>query len=222
MPAPSHLVLERLREDVEAVCPIVDIKIGLRADRDTWTFTPAPSATAPQIAAGEAVVAAFQDTDAAHEAWLEALEGAILGSPRIKRLGAAFNTSSNALADVTGLSFPLKAGLHYAFRFVGAYTSAAGTTGLALAINGPAASVFGAIAQIHESATAVRGGATPNYNTALTGQNSGGGTRLPWWIEGTVTTTAAGVLVLRAASEVNGSQVTLTAASFGRVERAVA
>lgn len=183
------------------------------------TYT-AVGATGQQIADADAAIAAFDWDDAQALASFEETQHlAVIGASMARRLGNPQSTSSNVLQDVPGLAFHLAAGRHYAFRFVGAYTAAAGATGIALAVNGPAAAaVFGVAAQIHESGTAVRGGATGSYNTPLTSQNSGGANPLPWWIEGTITTTAAGVLVLRFASEVNGSQVTLTRGTFGRVD----
>lgn len=60
---------DRLSESVRAACPVLVVRVGRRADRSTWTFDPDPSATAQQVAAAQAVIDSFADTDAAQAAW---------------------------------------------------------------------------------------------------------------------------------------------------------
>jgi hypothetical protein len=49
----------RLHDALAAVCPVAGVSIGDRADRSTWRVSYAPEATAAQIAAAQAVLAAF-------------------------------------------------------------------------------------------------------------------------------------------------------------------
>jgi hypothetical protein len=206
-------VTQRLLEAVQAAVPAVaEVSVGTIGVPATVTVRPAS-----QQAAAQATIDAFDWSGATHALWLEQQNGALVGRTTAKRLAAAANSSSNALADVTGLSFQLKPNTHYAFEFVGAYTSAAGTTGLSLAVNGPASpALVRAVAQIHESATAVRGGAASAYNATLTGTSSGSATPLPFFIQGNISTGAAGgTFTLRFASEVNNSQVSIAAGSYG-------
>jgi hypothetical protein len=60
-------------------------------------------------------------------------------NPPVNRLAADLTSSAVALADVTGLSFPVLADKDYLFEFDIIYRSAVVTTGITLAVNGPAA-----------------------------------------------------------------------------------
>lgn len=57
----------RLHEAIAAACPITGVRV---TGASSGTFQPAPSATAQQIAAGDAALAAFDWSQAAHDAWL--------------------------------------------------------------------------------------------------------------------------------------------------------
>lgn len=46
-----------LHDAIAEVCPVISVRIGDADDRATWTWTPAASATQPQIAAGDNVIA---------------------------------------------------------------------------------------------------------------------------------------------------------------------
>lgn len=178
-------------------------------------------ATQPQRDAAAAFLAAFDWTDgAAYDLWAAARTGNPVLRHAMVRLGSPQQRTLTSLADVPGLSFQLKPNTHYAFSFVGAYTAAAATTGLALAVNGPASpAVLGAVACIAESATATRQGVGVAYDTPLTGTASGGATRMPFWVDGNISTNAAGgTFALRFASEVNGSAVTILAGSMGELK----
>jgi hypothetical protein len=48
-----------LRTTLVAVCPIDSVRIGDPNDKTTWSFDPSPSATADQIAAANAALAAL-------------------------------------------------------------------------------------------------------------------------------------------------------------------
>jgi hypothetical protein len=58
-------LLERLHADVSAVCPILGVRLSPPA------YDPDPSATAEQLAAADAVLAAFDPSDEAQAAWEE-------------------------------------------------------------------------------------------------------------------------------------------------------
>lgn len=45
-----------------AVCPIKDVRVGLAADRSTWTFVPDPIATQPQIDAANNLITTLSTT----------------------------------------------------------------------------------------------------------------------------------------------------------------
>jgi hypothetical protein len=57
----SDTLAARLDEAIKAVCPIVGVRIGNKADKQTWQFLP-DGATAPQIAAAQAVINGFTTT----------------------------------------------------------------------------------------------------------------------------------------------------------------
>lgn len=205
-------MLNRLHEAINAAGVAA---VGVRGAQGAVTVDPANLQ-----AAAQATIDAFDWSQAAHDLWLSARTGSPVLRHSMVRLGTSRNNSTNVLADVTGLSFELKPNTHYAFSFTGAYTAAAGTTGLSLAVNGPASpSVLGVVACIAESATATRQGVGVAYNTALTGTASGGATRMPFWIDGNITTGASGgTFTLRFASEVNGNQVTILQGSMGELK----
>lgn len=59
----------RLLEQVRAVCPGAEVRVGRRAVRDTWELVPAVGNTQPQIDAGNAVIDGFVDTPEAQAEW---------------------------------------------------------------------------------------------------------------------------------------------------------
>lgn len=204
----------RLDAALAAVCPIH----GTSGDPPVIQFK--AEATAPQQSAATAALASFDFSQAADDLWTAQQSNAVVGRIAPVRLTANRVNSTNVLADVTDLAFQLLPNRHYVFNFAGAYTAAAGTTGLSLAINGPASpTLFRLLGRIAEGATAIRQGAASAYNTAITGANSGGATAMPFWIEGNISTGAAGgLLQLRFASEVNASAVTVLAGSWGELK----
>lgn len=127
--------------------------------------------------------------------------------------------TSGTFVNVADLAFELSPASSYKFKFTGGYTTAAGTTGLQLAVNGPASPAFVRyVGQIHTTATAVLGGAGAAYDAAIAATASGGATALPFAIEGSITTGAAGgPFSLRARSEVGGSAVTILRGSIGEL-----
>jgi hypothetical protein len=210
-------MLDRLDSAIKAAGIPID---GVSGEQGSIVIQFRPEATAQNQTDAAAIVAAFDWSDAAHNAWLAEQRAATVGRINLVRLAANRVNSTNVLADVTDLSFPLKPNSHYVFAFTGAYTAQAGTTGLSLGMNGPVSpALFRLIGAIAESATATRQGATGAFNTALTGTASGGATALPFWLEGNISTNAAGgMLQLRFASEVNGSTVTILAGSWGELK----
>lgn len=143
------------------------------------------------------------------------------GFPRFARSTANQTLSSNALADVTTLSFSVSAGVTYKFKFNVIYTSAATTTGIRLGLTAPAitslaatvnvpsgvdgtASIFGGT--INSSGDSVVSTATPVANTVHYGV-----------VEGVIVPSASGTVQLRGATEVNASNVIIRAGSFVEV-----
>jgi hypothetical protein len=207
----------RLHAAVAAVCPIRGVSVG------AWTpGTPAavsvqydPAATQGQQTAAQTAVSAFDWTQAAQDAFDAQQAGATLGRATGVRLTVDRSSTSTAFADVTGLALPLAAGQSYAFQFDGAYTAAAATTGLQLALNGPSFSSLAAVFEVYESATTPRVAVAAAYDVGVNGTASAAATALPFRIFGNVTTTAAGLMVVRGRSEVSGSAVTVKAGSYG-------
>ena len=58
---------QRLHETIAAACPIVGVRL---TGASSGAFDAAPGATGPQIAAGNAALAGFDWSAAAHDAWL--------------------------------------------------------------------------------------------------------------------------------------------------------
>lgn len=207
---------ERLLEAVRAAVPAVTgVAVGTLGVSASVAVEPAD-----QQAAAQATINAFDWSESARNLWLAARTGNPVLRHAVVRLAASEVNSTNVLADVPGLSFQLKPNSHYSFTFIGGYTAAAGTTGLSLSVNGPASpSVLGVVGCIATSAIATTQGVGVAYNTPLTGSASGGATRLPFWVDGNISTGAAGgTFVLRFASEVNGSAVTILAGSMGELK----
>jgi hypothetical protein len=129
------------------------------------------------------------------------------------------STSSAAFVNCTDLSFQLAANTSYKFKFTGAYTAAAATTGLQLSVNGPGAPTFVRfVGVISTTTTSVFYGVGAAYDAAIANVNSGGATALPFSIEGSITTDAtAGLFSLRFRSEVGGSNVTILRGSIGEL-----
>jgi hypothetical protein len=123
------------------------------------------------------------------------------------------NGSANTISDVTGLSFSVTSGTTYRFRAVIAYTSAATTTGSRWAINGPATSLLNYTSNYTLTATTQ----TINYASAYDTPSASNATSLTAGnvavIEGVVTPSASGTVVVRFASEVSSSAITAKAGS---------
>lgn len=169
----------------------------------------------------EATLNAVVWSPAIQAQWTEAQVASNVGSVNIKRLTVPRSTNVNpAWQNVTGLEWPLLANKHYAFSFDGAYTTAAATTGLQLAITGPTSPTALAFnIEIAESVTAWRSASVSAYDTGGLGTGSAAATPLPFHVAGTISTGAnTGTLQLRFRSEVNGSQVTIGALSYSELK----
>lgn len=210
MPAlPQHA--PRLLEAIRAVVPAVErVAIGIAGDSSTVTVEPAN-----QQAAAQATINAFDWAQATDDLFAQRKNTRQIGRSTAVRLTADRATTSTGYGDVTGLSFDLDANAHYAFTFNGAYDAAAATTGCQLALNGPANSFLAVAFEMFTATNAVLAAVAAAYDTGINPTGSGGATLLPFRIFGNLTTTAAGLLVVRFRSEVNASQVRIRRGSYG-------
>lgn len=204
-------MLERLHSTIAAVCPIH----GVSGVQGNVRIDYKAEATSQQQTAAQTALAAFDWSQAAHDLWLERKSNSTIGRTSAVRLTADRSTTSNSYQDVVGLSFQLEAGKHYAFEFHGAYNTVGNTTGIQLAVNGPAASFFAAAFDLATSTTAYLAAVAGAYDNGVDGTASAGATNLPFHICGNVSTTAAGLLIVRGKSETNGNQVTVKRGSYG-------
>lgn len=159
--------------------------------------------------------------------WTPAIAAAALAQRESKtvnrvigvRKSADQATTSTSFSDVTDLVFQLAPNTHYKFKFRGAYTTAAQTTGLQLSVNGPASPAFLRFSGwLFTSVTATANAVGAAYDAALAATSGGGATPLQFEVEGTISTGAAGgPFSLRFRSEVNGSAVTILRGSFGEL-----
>lgn len=126
------------------------------------------------------------------------------------------NANPAAFADVTGLTMAVVVG-SYQFEAELWYTTAATTTGIAAAMNGPTTSVLSyTVLQNGATATALQWQVLTSYNSGSATANVTSGTGFIR-IKGCATFTAAGTLAVRFKSEVDGSQVNILEGSFLRV-----
>lgn len=123
---------------------------------------------------------------------------------------------ADTLADVTGLLFPVTAGVTYSFKFFVTYTAAATTTGSRWTINGPAAPTILNYRSVY-SLTA--GTVTDNegLNTyllpAAANASSASTTSNIAIVEGIIKPSVTGSVQLQFASEVSASAITAVAGS---------
>lgn len=127
------------------------------------------------------------------------------------------NASANTIADVTGLSFSVTAGETYWFRANITYTAAATTTGSRWSVNGPASptalryraqySLTTTTVTVIEGSAAYDLPAASNATSAATAANVA-------IVEGTITPSANGTVVIRFASEVSSSAIVAKAGSL--------
>lgn len=135
------------------------------------------------------------------------------------KITADVSSSLVALGDVTGLSFSVLAGTDYEFEFLIPFMTAALTTGLALALNGPASPTLLAVkieVPISASASVVRH--TNLYNTEALGTavDVVNVPRLATIVGVLRTGATAGNVIARFRSEVAASAVTVKAGALVR------
>jgi hypothetical protein len=124
------------------------------------------------------------------------------------------NAVANTLADVTGLSFSVTSGVTTNFSCQVIYTAAATTTGSRWSINGPATSLLAYRSEYARLATAVTTDNLVAYNTpAASNTTSAATTGNVARIEGMLTPSANGTVIVRFASEVAASAITAKAGS---------
>ena len=133
------------------------------------------------------------------------------------------SSTSTTLADVTDLSFSAAANTDYAFEFFVVFQSAATTTGIELAVNGPSGSAFTYVARPQVTNT---GNGTDNFQeqtfvaadgTITTASIDTANTRRVALISGAVSVGAnSGTVTLRFGSKVSSSSVTIKKGSWGR------
>lgn len=140
------------------------------------------------------------------------------GGTRVITLGSDVvnnNSTANTLADVTGLSFTVTAGITYRFRALIIYTAAATTTGSRWSINGPASPTLLAYNSTYPNSAIA---ATVNYNVAYN-LPAASNTVSPFTtgniaqIDGIIKPSANGTVVIRFASEIANSAITAKAGS---------
>lgn len=125
------------------------------------------------------------------------------------------NAVANTIADVTGLSFAVNAGETYWFRAVIFYTAASSATGSRWSVNGPASpTLLTYMSRYTLSATTL----TSNYLTAAydlpaAANASSLTTGNIAEIEGYITPSASGTVIMRFASEIAASAITAKAGS---------
>lgn len=123
-------------------------------------------------------------------------------------------TSATGFADVTGLSFAVVANAKYWFYFFIVYQTVATTTGINLAVNGPASPGFLEYQRnTWQTTTGVDQGSARAYDVAgASASVDAANTNTPASLEGMFSNGAnAGTFILRVASEVDTSQVTVKA-----------
>lgn len=123
------------------------------------------------------------------------------------------NATPNTIADVTGLSFPVTSGVTYHFSALINYTSAVATTGSLWTINGPATTTLSYTSKYTLTATSETTNYVAAYNTPATSNASSLTTGNIAVIEGIVTPSANGTVVVRFASEIASSAITAKAGS---------
>jgi hypothetical protein len=131
-----------------------------------------------------------------------------------QKLASDIANSTVTLAPVTGLSFTAAANTTYLVELVGAFTSAATTTGIALALDIPSGSVVGQL--IHSTSATALGGTEQIADNATTGATAGvraANSNVPITARFIVAVGAtAGTVQLQFRSEIAGSAVTMKAA----------
>lgn len=128
-------------------------------------------------------------------------------------LGADVANSTITYADITGLSWAATSGVLYRFHALLIYTSAATTTGVKFGINGPASPTrVGLRATISQGGTSAMNNHMSTYDSGTISTTSTPGDNIAT-IDGIIQVSAAGTVILRFASEIAASAITIKAGS---------
>ncbi|AGH96004.1 beta strand repeat-containing protein [Pseudobdellovibrio exovorus] len=129
--------------------------------------------------------------------------------------------SSTALSDVTGLTVAVTSGSVYKIRYTILYTSADISTGLRLSLVYPSVSAATAVAKIPVEVDGVNatyvGHITSSGNVVASSATPTAGDVYMATVEAVVVPSSNGTVVLRAASAVNSSDITVVVGSFAEV-----
>lgn len=135
-------------------------------------------------------------------------------------LSSDVSKTSNAYSDVTGISFSVAANTNYELSCSVIYRTAATTTGIGIALNGPTSptTVAGQFLS-SSSATALNGRSFNAYNGTgkTTGVQTANADTYGLFNASFRNGSTAGTLTLRYASEVNGSSVTVRTGTYCRI-----
>jgi hypothetical protein len=131
-----------------------------------------------------------------------------------KFLTADVANSTTSYADITGLSFPVKSGSTYKFKFYVHMTSAAATTGAGLALtfpDNPTKISYVTTLPVTNASSATWQGYTGEDLPAAAQTTFPGNFQGTGWIEGLIKPSADGTVQARIMSEVAASAVTAKA-----------
>ena len=138
------------------------------------------------------------------------------GSRVIVRTTGPHASSNTTETAVAGLSFDVLAGVEYEFDFYGIYSSAVNTTGIRVAVAGPAlTNMMYVVTASNNSAGPVAAIIGKQDYTAVVFANSAPSAINGLHLRGSVLFSAAGAFELRVGSEVAGSAITLLAGAVG-------
>lgn len=129
--------------------------------------------------------------------------------PTLLRVTGNVANSTVNFADVTGLTMAVTSGATYRFHCPLSYTTAATTTALQLAVNGPAMTALDYEVLTATGATAIHAASQTVVDTVTNPATGGAATRLPVRISGSFIPSANGTFAVRLRSEVNASAVTV-------------
>ncbi len=130
--------------------------------------------------------------------------------------------TSTTGANVTQLTLPVVAGVCYLFRFAVLFTTAATTTGIALALTGPAFTALSYCCRIPTAVNVETIAYKQTYASPLIGTGVAAiNTTYLATLEGVLIPSASGSLVVTAATEVASSAATVKVGSTGILETVV-
>jgi hypothetical protein len=130
--------------------------------------------------------------------------------------------TATALATVTQLTLPVVSGVCYAFRFLVLFQTAATTTGISLALNGPTFTAFSYNVLIPIAVASFLIGCKQTYASATIGTAvAAANTTYVATIDGVLIPSASGNLIVQAATEVAASAATVKVGSVGILETVV-